>query len=58
MATPGQYIFGRYMLFNIASVVDWKVATVAKQLQVDIYNAIENAKQVMYDYAIDNQVYA
>ena len=25
LATPGQYVFGRYMLFNIASVVDWRV---------------------------------
>ena len=23
MATQGQAVFGRYMLFNLASVVDW-----------------------------------
>ena len=27
MSTPGQAVFGRYMLFNLASVVDWKVLT-------------------------------
>ena len=27
MATPGQAVFGRYMLFNLASVVGWKVLT-------------------------------
>ena len=44
MATPVQAVFGRDMLFNLASVIDWQVATAAKQLQVDIDNVIENAK--------------
>ena len=34
------------------SVVDWLVATTAKQRQVDIDNVRGNAKQVMHDYAI------
>ena len=38
MATPGQAVFGRYILFNLALVVDWKVSTAAKQRQVDIDN--------------------
>ena len=38
MATSGQAVFGRYMLFNLASVFDWKVATAANQIQVDIDN--------------------
>ena len=38
MSTSGQYVFGRYMLFNLASVVDWRVVTSAKQIQVDIDN--------------------
>ena len=45
------------MLFNLALVVDWRVATAAKQHQVDIDNVRENAKQVTHDYAIGNQVY-
>ena len=28
--TPGQYIFGRDMIFNLASFVDWKVITAGK----------------------------
>ena len=36
MATPVQAVFGRDMLFNLASVVDWRVATAAKKRQVDI----------------------
>ena len=30
MATPGQDIFGRDMIFNLTSVVDWRVVTAAK----------------------------
>ena len=42
MATLGQAVFGRYMLFNLASVVDWRVLTAAGQHQVDIDNIREN----------------
>ena len=52
MATPVQDVFGRDMLFNLASVIDWQVATSAKQIQVDTDNVRENAKRVTYDYAI------
>ena len=38
MVTPCKSVFGRDMLFNLASVVDWQVATAAKQCQVDIDN--------------------
>ena len=57
MATLGQAVFGRDMLFNLASVVDWQVATAAKQRQADIDNPIENAKRVTHDYAIGDRVY-
>ena len=36
MATPGQSVFGREIILNITSVVDWQVVTAAKQQQVDI----------------------
>ena len=39
MATPSQSIFGRDILFNCASVVDWRVVNTAKQHQADIDNA-------------------
>ena len=45
-ATPGQAVFGKYMIFNLTSVVDWKVATATKQRQLDIDNAQENYRQV------------
>ena len=57
MATPGQDVFRRYMLFNLASVIDQRVITAVKQCQVDIDNVRENAKRVKHDYTIANQVY-
>ena len=57
MDTPGQSVFGIDILFYLTSVIDWRVSTSAKQLQVDIDNARENAKQVMHDYTIGNQIY-
>ena len=57
MSTPGKYVFGRDMLFNLASVVDWRVVTAAKQRQVDIIDVRENTKRVTHDYAIGGQVY-
>ena len=56
-ATSGQAVFSRDMLFNLASVVDWRVATTAKQRQLDIDIYRENAKQVTHDYTIGDQVY-
>ena len=57
MATPCQSVFGRDMLFELTLVVDWRVATSAKQRQVDIDNFREDARQVMHNYAIGNRVY-
>ena len=56
MAMLGQYDCGRDMLFNLLSVVDWRVVTTVKQHQVDIDNVIENARQVTHDCAIGNRV--
>ena len=57
MAMPGQTIFGRDTLFNLASVVDWRVLTATKQRQVYIDNVRENDRRVTHDYAIGDQVY-
>ena len=35
-STPGQANFGRYMILNLASVVDWQVITYLKQRQLEI----------------------
>ena len=56
-ATPCQDEFGRDMIFNLASAVDWRVITAGKQRQVDIDNSQENATQVTHDYKIGYIVY-
>ena len=45
------------MLFNLASVIYWRVVTSVKQHQVDIDNFIENYRQVTHDYAVGDQVF-
>ena len=55
--TPGQAVFGRDMIFNIESVLDWQAITTVKQQQMDIDNVRENSRQVMHDYAIVDIVY-
>ena len=30
LATPGQAVFGRYMVFSLMSVVEWRVVTAVK----------------------------
>ena len=57
MATSGQAIFGRDMIFNLSLFVDWKVLTAAKQRQADIANVRKKKRQVTHEYAIDYQVY-
>ena len=58
MDTPGQFFFGRDIIFNLTSDIDWKVITTAKQRQVIIDNFQENTRQVMHDYAIGDRFYA
>ena len=57
MATPGQAVFGRDVLFNLTSVVDWQVVTAENQRQVDIDNFRENTRKVTHDYKIGDQLY-
>ena len=57
MDTPGQAVFGRDMLFNLESVVDWQVATAAEQRQLDIDNVRGNTKRVTHDYDTGDFVY-
>ena len=56
-ATPGQAVFGREIIFNLTSVVDWQVITAGKQQQLYIDDFQENARQDRYDYAIGDIVY-
>ena len=56
-ATPAQLVFGRDMMFNISSLVNWKELSIRKQHLVDKANLRENNKRIDYDYKIGQQVY-
>ena len=55
--TPGQAVFGRDMIFNITSVIYWRVTATNKQREVEIDNVRENARRVTHGYAIYDLVY-
>ena len=40
MDTPGQAIFGKDIIFNLASVIDWGNITAANHQQMDIDTAL------------------
>ncbi len=45
------------MIFNLATVVDWRVISARKQTQIDRDNLRENARRVNYDYAVGDRVF-
>ena len=45
------------MIFNLATVIDWRVISARKQTQVDRDNLQGNARRVNYDYAVDDRVF-
>ena len=56
-ATPAQLVFGRDMMFNLSTLVDWKELSIRKQNLVDKANLRENRNRVDYDYQINDEVY-
>ena len=54
---PGRAVFGRDMLFNLMSIVYWRIVTTRNQRQVNIYNFQENVRRVSHEYAICYLVY-
>ena len=56
-ATPAQLVFGRDMMFNLTSLINWKELMIRKQQLVDQANLRENAKRIDFDYKIGQQVY-
>ena len=51
-ATPCKAVFGREIIFNLASVLHWRVITSEKQRQVEIDKVRENALLVTHDDAV------
>ena len=56
-ATLAQVVFGRDMMFNLTTLVNWKELSIRKQSLVDKANLRENSKRVDYDYQVDDLVY-
>ena len=56
-STPGQDVFGRDILLNLTSMIDWCVVTARKQRQVNIDNVRKYSRQVRHGYAIGDIVY-
>ena len=55
--TPSQSLLSRNIMFNLTSVVDWRVIPAGKMQQLDIDDVQENARRVMHDYAFCDLVY-
>jgi len=56
-ATPAQLVFGRDMIFNLQTMVDWKALSIRKQKLVDAANLCENQNRIDFDYQIGQKVY-
>jgi hypothetical protein len=56
-ATPAQLVFGRDMIFNMKTLINWKSLSVKKQMSTDKSTLRENSKRLDYDYTVGQQVY-
>ena len=56
-ATPAQLVFGRDIMFNLQTLVDWKHLSLKKQQSTDVATLRENKHRKDYDYQIGSQVY-
>ena len=56
-SSPGAAIFGRYMLFDIPYIADWKkIGDYYRQHQTDLNTERENKKRVDYDYKVGDKI--
>ena len=55
--TPGQTVFSRDILFNLTSIIGWRIITTSNQRQVNIDNVFKNVRQFSLDNAIGDIVY-
>ena len=56
-ATPGQLVFGRDMLLDIAYVPDYQSVWANKQKRINYDNARENSKRTPHDYRVGEMAY-
>jgi hypothetical protein len=55
-ASPGVAIFGRYMLFDILFIADWKIIGEHRQRLTDHNTAHENEGRIDYDYKVGQKI--
>jgi hypothetical protein len=55
-STPGQLVFGRDMIWDMAHVADWQHVKQREQTLIDKNNKRENAKRIDYDHAVGNSI--
>jgi hypothetical protein len=54
--TPVQLVFGRDMIFNIKTIIDWRTIAARKQKQV-IKDKRENKGRINHQYSVGDKVY-
>jgi hypothetical protein len=55
-STPGQLVFGRDMIWDIAHVADWQYIQQRKQTLINKNNQRENDQRIDHDYAIGESI--
>ena len=56
-ATPAQLVFGRDMIFNLKSLINWRTMNLERQRKADVANKRENSKRIDYDYKVGQKAY-
>jgi hypothetical protein len=56
-ATPAQLVFGRDMIFNMKTIIDWRTITARKQKQILKDNLRENKGRIDHQYSVGDKVY-
>ena len=56
-ATPAQLVFGRDMIFNMTTAIDWHAIHNRKQTQILRDNERENSKRIAHEYNVGDRVY-
>ena len=55
--SPSSLVFGRDMIFNVSTIINWQTTLNDKQTQVDKDNLRENSRRTAHDYAVGEQVF-
>ena len=56
-SAPVKYVYGRYMIFNIVSIIYWWFITAIKQCQFDIDYVCKKDNKFIFEYSVGDLVY-